>query len=183
VTGRYLEPSEVPETPTSQSPAIAYWQYAVKTAEPPADGPSIPSTLTRWILGAPEARYMERSWLRQLAEAILEEAETTVAAVTLTPQALRVVFNELVTEWRSETKSESFPHRKAMHFAYQQIIGLGPNALPLILESLETDGGDWFWALIAITRIDVAEGISDVRDAAFRWLEWGRATRLLSVES
>jgi hypothetical protein len=92
----------------------------------------------------------------------------------LTPRALRVVFEELVAEWRRETKGASFPHQKAMNFAYQEIIGLGPDALPLILKELRTDLADWFWALVAITRKDVAEGVTDPAEAARRWLEWGR---------
>ncbi|MDN7675198.1 hypothetical protein QZM22_22440 [Burkholderia oklahomensis] len=36
--------------------------------------------------------------------------------------------------------------------AYQQIIGLGPAALPLIIRELEKNGGQWFWALRMIAR-------------------------------
>jgi hypothetical protein len=105
---------------------------------------------------------------------------TAHSSLSLTPKALEVVFDELKQEWLHETRGESFPHRKAMHFAYQEIIGLGPDAVPLILRSLEGAANDWFWALIAITRVDVAEGVADTRLAADRWLEWGKTRGLLS---
>lgn len=39
-----------------------------------------------------------------------------------------------------------------MHPAYQQIIGMGEKALPLILRDLrDRPTGHWFWALNAIT--------------------------------
>ena len=94
---------------------------------------------------------------------------------------IRRVFNELASEWRRDTALESFINRKAMHFAYQSIIGLGPAAVPLLLESLAQEPRDWFWALAAIAREDPAEGIDNFDDAARAWLEWGRTPKELPV--
>ena len=59
--------------------------------------------------------------------------------------------------------------------AYQQIIGMGLDALPLILRELQQEADHWFWALRAITGIDPvpkssAGKIEEMRDA---WLAWG----------
>jgi hypothetical protein len=62
-----------------------------------------------------------------------------------------------------------------MHWAYQQIIGLGPAVIPFILEDLARKPDWWFWALAAITGEDVAEGEQTLDGAAERWLEWGRS--------
>ncbi len=41
-----------------------------------------------------------------------------------------------------------------MHPAYQQIIGLGKQAIPFLLRELDQKSGRWFWALKSITRED-----------------------------
>lgn len=63
-----------------------------------------------------------------------------------------------------------------MHRAYQRIIGMGQEALPYILEDLRTRGGQWFWALNAITGMspvppDASGNARRVREA---WLQWGK---------
>jgi hypothetical protein len=90
---------------------------------------------------------------------------------------IRAVFNTLAEEWRNATALESFLVKKAMHFSYQCIIGLGPAVLPLLLESLAEEPRDWFWALAAITREDAAVGIENSDEAAKAWLEWGKGLR------
>src|SRR5947207_10431415 len=42
----------------------------------------------------------------------------------------------------------------ALHPAYQQIIGMGKEAIPLILEELQREEDHWFWALKSITGDD-----------------------------
>jgi hypothetical protein len=84
-------------------------------------------------------------------------------------------FAELADTWERETRLYSFPERKAMHPAYQEIIGMGPQALPLILRRLEERGPDhWYWALAAITRKDPAAEATTMQEAADAWLAWGR---------
>jgi hypothetical protein len=94
---------------------------------------------------------------------------------------MRRKFDELATKWRSETALEAFASRRAMNFAYQCIIGMGPPALPLILESLADEPHDWFWALAAIAGEDVAEGVDSMEDAAAAWLRWGNTEGYLSA--
>jgi hypothetical protein len=88
--------------------------------------------------------------------------------------AVRRRFGELVAQWHSETALESSVNRKAMNWAYQQIIGIGPDVLPLILAELERETDDWFWALAAIVGEDPAEGAETLDSAAEAWLDWGR---------
>ena len=61
--------------------------------------------------------------------------------------------------------------------SYQQIIGMGDMALPLILRELAREPDHWFWALHAITGADPVEpdARGDVRKMAKAWIEW--ATR------
>src|SRR5437764_721423 len=54
-------------------------------------------------------------------------------------------FNQLVTRWRDETKTVSSTTDRALHSAYQDIIGMGARVLPLIFREMRDRGGHWFW--------------------------------------
>lgn len=86
------------------------------------------------------------------------------------------VFGRLAEWWRSETGLMSSIEDKTLHPAYQQIIGMGPDAIPLILRELQRRPGHWFWALNAITREEPIgpEDVGNVRKMTEAWLEWGR---------
>jgi hypothetical protein len=85
-------------------------------------------------------------------------------------------FDELVRRWREETASLSSTTAQATHAAYQRIIGMGPDALLLILRELEDHGGHWFWALRAITGLDPVRAEERGRVSLMRqaWLRWAR---------
>jgi hypothetical protein len=84
------------------------------------------------------------------------------------------LFRQLADQWRKETAHLSMAIKKVMHPAYQRIIGLGPDAIPLILRELQRRPGHWFWALKAITGEDPAQSESTVSQAAQVWLQWGK---------
>ena len=65
---------------------------------------------------------------------------------------------------------------------YQKIIGMGPEAVPLILEELQREPDQWFWALEAITDEDPVppEAKGKVRLMAEAWIEWGKQRGLLA---
>jgi hypothetical protein len=90
-------------------------------------------------------------------------------------------FEELATEWERETALMAFVERKAMHWAYQRIIGMGDDAVPLMLRRLaeQEEPEHWFWALTAITGRDAAEGAETLEDAAKRWVLWGHQAGLI----
>ena len=63
-----------------------------------------------------------------------------------------------------------------MHPAYQQIIGMGPAAIPWLLAELEREPDHWFWALKSITMVDPvsADERGDIHKMAQAWLKWGK---------
>jgi hypothetical protein len=91
------------------------------------------------------------------------------------PSDLEEEFNRLAETWRKDTRMLSFIRQKAMHPAYQKIIGMGKEALPFIFRELKERGGDWIWALEMITRIK-PEGTQSTKfkDVVTAWLNWGR---------
>lgn len=89
------------------------------------------------------------------------------------------LFEELANRWEVETALESVVTRKATHPAYQQIIGMGKPALPLILARLRQRPGQWFWALTAISGQDPAHDEITVAGARDVWLRWGAERGLI----
>jgi hypothetical protein len=90
-------------------------------------------------------------------------------------------FRRLAERWREDTQFHSSISSLFMHPDYQEIIGLGREALPLILEDLASTRSDWFWALRAITGENPvpAEERGQTDKMAERWLEWGRSRGFL----
>ncbi|MEP7366244.1 MAG: hypothetical protein ABI972_23550, partial [Acidobacteriota bacterium] len=63
-------------------------------------------------------------------------------------------FELLATQWRNERGATSSITAMAMVDAYQKIIGMGPDAIPLIISQLRAEGDEpdqWFWALRVLT--------------------------------
>ena len=93
------------------------------------------------------------------------------------PRQLATQFRQLAERGWSETRFLSSPTAIATHPAYQRIIGLGPQVIPLILTEMATTPGQWFWALAALTGENpVADSDrGDVAAMTAAWLAWGRA--------
>jgi len=97
-------------------------------------------------------------------------------------QSVAERFRELVQAWRADIGPLSSATVMAMHPAYQRIIGLGIDAVPLILRELRREPDHWFWALKAITGVDPVESSQRgrVREMARAWLRWGEEQEMLS---
>jgi hypothetical protein len=85
-------------------------------------------------------------------------------------------FRDLADRWQAEVAHHSSIDRIAMHPAYQQIIGMGAQALPFIFRELQHRPGHWFWALRAITGVDPVPPAHRGRipKMAEAWLTWAR---------
>lgn len=92
------------------------------------------------------------------------------------PRSVRQRFEELASTWREETRLFSSTTAIAMHPAYQQIIGMGPAVIPLLLRELEQNPDHWFWALKSITGEDPVspEQRGRRKEMAQVWLQWGK---------
>lgn len=98
-----------------------------------------------------------------------------IAPLTMNWENPTVRFYLLKSQWEKDTIFMSSMESIAMHTSYQQIIGMGPIAIPLILSELKQKFGHWFWALNAITGEDPVspEQRGKVKEMAKAWIEWG----------
>src|SRR5262249_19704688 len=102
---------------------------------------------------------------------------TTSSVVRPSDKAdLRARFQRLAAEWKEQSRYLSNTAQMALLRPYQRIIGMGWDAVPLILEELQREPDQWFWALEAITEADPVprEAAGRVRLMAQAWLEWGK---------
>lgn len=85
-------------------------------------------------------------------------------------------FFSLKKEWEAATAHLSSTTKIAIHPAYQQIIGMGQIAIPLILSEMKKQPDHWFWALRSITGEDpvLPEHKGKLRQMTEDWLKWGR---------
>ncbi len=92
-------------------------------------------------------------------------------------------FRRLADEWKERSRYLSNTAQMAVLRPYQQIIGMGGAAVPLILEELRREPDQWFWALEAITGENPVppEAAGKVRLMADAWIEWGRQRGLIAV--
>lgn len=108
--------------------------------------------------------------------------------VTLVPEGnsqptAKERFDKLAATWKSSTKFVSNVTTKILNPDHQKIIGMGKEAIPLILKDLANNGpNDWFWALTAITDVnpitpEIAGNMAAMTEA---WLQWGRKAGYLN---
>ena len=101
--------------------------------------------------------------------------ETQLTAEAL-DHRLEERFRTLAVEWKAGRGHSSSISKMCTHPAYQQIVGMGEKAIPLILRELEQAPDHWFWALKAITGVNPVprDERADIKAMALHWLEWGR---------
>jgi len=92
-------------------------------------------------------------------------------------------FLRLAAAWKEQSRHMSNTAQMAMLRSYQQIIGMGELAVPLLLEELRREPDHWFWALEAITQENPVpkDAVGKVRLMAQAWVEWGVRERYLSA--
>lgn len=94
--------------------------------------------------------------------------------------AVATIFDDLAERWIAETEYQSSLVRIFNHPIYQQIIGLGPAAIPCLLERLVVEPDRWLIALSAITRTDPVPDGATPEEAVRVWLDWAERNDLLS---
>ena len=103
-------------------------------------------------------------------------------SVPVVEAELRERFEQLRDDWKAQSLYLSNTAQMAILWPYQQIIGMGPAVLPLILAELERETDHWFWALEAISGENPvpADTAGDVGKSMEAWVGWGRRKGLVA---
>lgn len=113
--------------------------------------------------------------LKEMIEQLSLSQESAIARSRQKTE-LETTFYSLVEQWKSETRGISSTEQMSVHPAYQQIIGMGRDVIPLLLRELENNSGRWFWALKSISREEpvTPEQRGKTKEMIAAWLNWGR---------
>ena len=106
----------------------------------------------------------------------------TVAPSTSRESSLASRFERLRDDWKEQSEYLSNTTQMTMLRPYQQIIGLGPSVIPMILDELSREPDHWFWALEVLSDENpvAAEDVGNVALMTKAWLSWGRQKGLLA---
>ncbi|WP_375511754.1 hypothetical protein [uncultured Nostoc sp.] len=120
--------------------------------------------------------FSEQSLLQKSKTRKAKQTTNRPSSYLLRQAERKDTFIKLANQWRSETKHMSLMSDMILHTAYQQIIGMGTDAVPLILKELSREPEHWFWALRSITGANPIkpEDRGRLKKMAEAWLDWGR---------
>ncbi len=103
-------------------------------------------------------------------------ASIQTTSPSLPAESVEQRFRRLEAIWEAETLYLSDAHRIIQHPAFQEIIRMGEEVIPLMLADLEKRPRQWVWALPRITGanpVPATDG-GNIRRMAEAWLRWGR---------
>lgn len=117
----------------------------------------------------------------QIKDSIQDVCDHVFSAFTYMMAHPETKFEMLKSKWESETLVLSSESEIAMHPAYQQIIGMGDDAIFSILKDLQLGTTHWFWALKSITGEDpvLPSDRGDMEKMRKTWLKWGAENNYL----
>lgn len=92
-------------------------------------------------------------------------------------------FARLVADWKRERNPYSSDPAQDATASYLKIIGMGPEAIPLVLQEMQREPDQWFVALNALTDADPVppEHRGNFNQIVSDWLSWGRVNGYLST--
>jgi hypothetical protein len=116
-------------------------------------------------------------WIESQESPVIQQEQYNLPLdACIAPEAM---FRQLVGQWRLERGASSSTTEILLCPSYQNIIGMGPQAIPLILAEMESEGDDpdqWFWALQVLSRDNPVreEDEGNFRAMAGAWFGWAR---------
>ena len=92
------------------------------------------------------------------------------------PETIKDKFQRLAAVWLAETAYVSSSTDLVANPAFQEIVGMGPAVIPLLLRELEDRTGQWHRALRRITDADPVPPADrgNIDKAADAWLRWDK---------
>lgn len=120
--------------------------------------------------------------LQKLAKAgkdpaiFFKEQLLEIATIQVSEPTPKQKFQSLAHQWRQETRHLSLMSDIVLNAAYQQIVGMGTPAVPMLLQELKKRPDHWFWALRSITGENPvsSDDRGHLSKMAEAWLRWGR---------
>ena len=103
---------------------------------------------------------------------------STAQRITVSQESIEQRFNRLSAKLRRDTAVFSTLDKRIRHPAYQEIIGMGADVVPLLIKDLESERpSEWFVALTKITGNDQVppEDRGNWSKMVKAWSQWHRS--------
>ena len=103
-------------------------------------------------------------------------ATIPIKEAPVTTETVEQRFRRLASVWNAETGHLSSTTKIINHPAFQEIINMGPAAIPFMLREMDERPRLWVWALPEITgvnRISPADG-GNIAKMSQAWLRWAK---------
>jgi hypothetical protein len=96
--------------------------------------------------------------------------------ITESMESIEQKFQRLAASWEKAVAVHSSTTVRNNHPAYQEIIGLGPAVVPLLLRDMEKNHTHWFHALRRITGANPVppESAGNIPQMVEAWLRWAK---------
>lgn len=117
---------------------------------------------------------------------VIPSLQPQSGSMTIVPYELaesaRQKFDRLAKQWQRETALLSDLDAMVGHPAYQKVIGMGADAVPMLLEEMQRGPNHWYAALHFITEAEPVspEDFGDVEAIRHAWLRWGEESGYLN---
>ena len=131
----------------------------------------------RWTLALSFAAMLVPSAAATGAVAAAIGAGALQASLAYVRSPVTARFRRLADQWISDSENFSSVDDMILHPAYQEITGMGPAVISLLIEELDREPNHWFAALHAVTGQNpvAPEDAGDVDKMVEAWLEWAEA--------
>jgi hypothetical protein len=122
-----------------------------------------------------EHPFGQAQWVRTSDEHARVSRHLATLHSAAPTNVVRREFKRLARQWREDRGGISSISRMVLHPAYQRIIGLGPDVVPLLLKDLQTEPEHWGPALSAITGANPipASAAGNLAAMSAAWVRWG----------
>jgi hypothetical protein len=120
-------------------------------------------------------KIMGTDWQPRSPDVYVYRLPTDYAPETETESNRIDQFGPLADTWEEETAFTSGVKDMVVNQNYQDLIGMGHPALPLMFERLQDSPTRWILALRAVVGHDVAGDAKTSAEAVSRWRDWGHA--------
>jgi hypothetical protein len=152
----------------------------------PADARKFIARLRQWQLRLGELDGTLAEKERELDDLVfglygLDASERATVRRFLRQETVEEKFHRLAGEWRRDARLLSSSSRMAQLASYRQIVGLGQDAVPLLLREMRDNPNHWTLALHEITQAKPwgSEDAGNLARLSVAWTTWGRERGLI----
>jgi len=91
----------------------------------------------------------------------------------------KIKLKEFIVSLNNETTYSSSPDDVLQNLNFKEIVKLGKDAIPFILEEIQNKPSSLIWALNLITGRRITEKKVSVEEASRLWINWGKQIKLI----